>query len=225
MKKKILLCLVLALLLILILSGCGKITEEFTTELRSTTAQETTESTTIVTTAETEAETTTVQYTESVTKAEETTAETTTKDVSEVITESVTETVNLCTMEIDCSTILQNEKKLSKSAKDKVPSDGVILMKSSVEIGEGDTVLDILLRVSEEKGIEVAYTDMPMFNSCYIEGINGIFEKDCGASSGWMYSVNGEFPQVGTNACTVSPGDEILFVYTCNGGTDVGDRA
>ena len=220
MKRKLLIFCVLAL--IMILSSCGKNEEELTTVLNTTTTIVTTESTTIPTTEETTTETTTAQYTtETTTKAETTTLCTTTQAVAENVTESTTENLNVCTMEINCSTILQNEKKLSKSAKDKVPSDGVILTESSVEIKDGDTVLDVLLRITEEKGIEVNYTDMPMFNSCYIEGINGIFEKDCGSASGWMYSVNGEFPQVGANACVVSAGAEIAFVYTCNGGADV----
>ena len=220
MKRKLLVFCVLALLMLL--SSCGKNKAELTIELNTTTTAVTTESTTIPTTQVTTTETTTVQYTtETTTKAETTTICTTTQSVTENVTESTTENLSVCTMEINCSTILQNEKKLSKSAKDKVPSDGVILTKSSVEIKDGDTVLDVILRITEEKGIEVAYTDMPMFNSCYIEGINGIFEKDCGSASGWMYSVNGEFPQVGANACVVSAGDEIAFVYTCNGGADV----
>ena len=36
-----------------------------------------------------------------------------------------------------------------------------------------------------------------MYNSVYIEGINNLYEFDCGELSGWMYKVNGWFPNYG----------------------------
>lgn len=30
-----------------------------------------------------------------------------------------------------------------------------------------------------------------MYNSAYVQGINNLYEKDCGQWSGWMYEVNG----------------------------------
>ena len=222
MKRKLLLCCVL--ILILLFSGCNKNTEETTTELLTTTTTEFAESTTIPTTVVAATETTTVKYLTETTTEATTETEKTTSETTQTVTETVTEEINYCTLEIDCSTILKNEKKLSKSAKDRAPSDGIILESTRIQLEDGDTVLNVLLRAAEEKRIEVDYTDMPMFNSCYIEGINGLFEKDCGSASGWMYSVNGEFPQVGANAYTVSAGDEITFIYTCDGGMDIGDR-
>lgn len=35
-----------------------------------------------------------------------------------------------------------------------------------------------------------------MYNSAYIEGINNLYEFDCGELSGWMYKVNGLVPQL-----------------------------
>ena len=41
--------------------------------------------------------------------------------------------------------------------------------------------------------------------------------------SGWMYSVNGVFPNYGVNKYTVKNGDNIKLRYTCNGlGEDIG---
>lgn len=221
MKRNLLtVCL---LFVLIILSGCGKEADEITTTVATTEAIETTETTTepvVITTTKTTTEKVTEKK-ETATKPATEKSETTT---AVEITESTTEKLNVCTIEINCRTILENKDKLKKNAIEKVPSDGIILETVDIAVNEGDTVLDILLRASEKKGVEVSYTDMPMFNSCYIEGIGGIYEKDCGGASGWMYSVNGEFPQVGANAYTVSEGDRIAFLYTCDGGKDVGDR-
>lgn len=213
--------IVLSFTLLLSFSACKSEVQKETTEAFSTDLTETATAATEITTETTTTvvETTTQLITERTSVETETEAVTTTEEV--ITTE---ENKNVCFFSIDCRTILENEKKLKGKTKPFVPSDGIIISKYACEVYEGDTVLDVLLRACEAKGVEVAYTDMPMFNSCYIEGIGGIFEKDCGGSSGWMYSVNGEFPQVGANACNVSAGDEITFVYTCDGGIDIGDR-
>lgn len=213
--------IILCFALLLSFSACKGEAQKETTEAFST---DLTETTTAVTEITTETTTTAVETTTQPT-TESTSAETTTEVVT--TTEAVTtteENKNVCFFSIDCRTILENEKKLKEKTRPFVPSDGIIISKYTCKVYEGDTVLEVLLRACEAKGVDVAYTDMPMFNSCYIEGIGGIFEKDCGGSSGWMYSVNGEFPQVGANAYTVSAGDEITFVYTCDGGMDIGDR-
>lgn len=50
----------------------------------------------------------------------------------------------------------------------------------------------------------------------------GLDEFSCGALSGWMYRVNGEFPNYGCSRYRLSDGDKIEWVYTCNLGKDVG---
>ena len=57
----------------------------------------------------------------------------------------------------------------------------------------------------------------------YIQGINNLYEFDCGAQSGWMYKVNGWFPNYGCSKYTLEDGDDIVWCFTCNGlGADVG---
>ena len=63
-----------------------------------------------------------------------------------------------------------------------------------------------------------------MYSSVYVEGISNIYEFDCGDLSGWMYCVNGEFPNYGCSGYKVKPGDRIEWKYTCNLGEDVGSR-
>ena len=63
-----------------------------------------------------------------------------------------------------------------------------------------------------------------MYNSYYIEGLNHLYEFDCGPESGWMYKVNDWFPNYGCSAYSLKNGDKIVWCYTCNGlGADVGE--
>ena len=122
-----------------------------------------------------------------------------------------------------CDTILNNFEMLDPAKAGFVPSDGVILSAVTVEFEEGETVFDVLNRVCEAYEIQLEYSWTPLYDSYYIEGINNLYEFDCGAESGWMYKVNGWFPNYGSSSCTVQNGDAIVWCYTCIGlGLDVG---
>ena len=62
----------------------------------------------------------------------------------------------------------------------------------------------------------------PGFNSNYVEGINNLYEFDCGQNSGWMYCVNGWYPNYGCSRYVVQDGDVIEWNYTCDLGRDLG---
>ena len=105
-----------------------------------------------------------------------------------------------------------------------VPSDGVILYPVTVQFEAGETVFDVLTRVCDITGIQIEYSWTPLYGSYYIEGINNLYEFDCGNESGWMYKVNGWFPNYGCSSYYVDDGDVIVWCYTCVGlGADVGD--
>lgn len=128
-----------------------------------------------------------------------------------------------CTIEIRCDTILDNMKELSKGKEAYVPANGCILSTSTVEFNEGDTVFDVLERVCNYAGIQLEYAWTPLYNSYYIEGINHLYEFDCGNESGWMYKVNGWFPNYGCSSYYLEDGDVIVWTYSCKGlGADVG---
>ena len=65
-------------------------------------------------------------------------------------------------------------------------------------------------------------TGVTFSGKSYISSINSISEGDCGPQSGWMYSVNGDYPGVGCTKYTLSDGDSIRWRYTCNMGADIG---
>ena len=132
---------------------------------------------------------------------------------------------NTCTISISCATILDNMDNLKSSKAEFVPSDGWILAPTEVEFTEGESVHDVLQRVCKEAGIQMESSFTPAYNSAYVEGINNLYEFDCGELSGWMFSVNGWYPNYGCSKYTVNAGDEICWVYTCNLGKDVGDNS
>lgn len=71
--------------------------------------------------------------------------------------------------------------------------------------------------------MEHSYT--PLYGSEYVEGINQLYEYDCGELSGWMYNVDGWFPNYGCDKYILSDGETIQWVYTCDLGKDVGDNS
>ena len=126
-------------------------------------------------------------------------------------------------LEIRCDTILDNMENLTPGKEEFVPVDGVILPMVQVPFYEGETVFEVLNRVCQMASIQIEYSWTPMYNSYYIEGINHLYEFDCGVESGWMYKVNEWFPNYGCSSYEVSDGDVIVWCYTCNGlGADVG---
>ena len=127
-----------------------------------------------------------------------------------------------CTFSIECSTILNNLDMLDPDKLEMVPSGGVILAKTAVTFYEGESVFDVLQRLCKEKGIHMEASWTPIYNSAYIEGIHNLYEFDCGALSGWMYKVNGWYPNYGCSRYQLKDGDVVEWRYTCDLGNDVG---
>lgn len=138
--------------------------------------------------------------------------------------DSKSEKAMTCTFGISCETLLNNMDDLKEGKETMVPKDGVILAESEVTFYEGETVFDVLLRETKENKIHMEYAFTPGFNSNYIEGINNLYEFDCGPNSGWTYCVNGEYPNYGCSGYEVKEGDVIEWKYTCDGRKDLGSE-
>lgn len=137
-------------------------------------------------------------------------------------TEPETEPPLTVTLAIYCDTILNNWDDLNPAKAPYVPSSGVILY-TTVEITAGETVFDVLQRTCSAYGISLEYSWTPAYDSYYVEGINNLYQMDCGSESGWMYKVDGWFANCGCSAYTLSGGENIAWCYTCKGyGADLG---
>ena len=127
-----------------------------------------------------------------------------------------------CTLLVECSTILNNMGDLKEGKESLVPADGVIFGPSTVTFYEGESVYDVLLREMQNNRIHMESVFTAMYNSAYVEGINNLYEFDCGRWSGWMYCVNGWYPNYGCSRYQVQDGDVIEWHYTCDLGRDLG---
>lgn len=124
-----------------------------------------------------------------------------------------------CSLEVRCDTLLAHLADFDKA--DLVPADGVVLTERTVEFSAGESVFDVFRRVLREEKLHFEYTDTKIYDTVYIEGIANLYEQDCGARSGWMFSVNGVYPALGCSAYTLADDDVIVFRYTCDLGEDL----
>ncbi|MBQ9862402.1 MAG: DUF4430 domain-containing protein [Lachnospiraceae bacterium] len=127
-----------------------------------------------------------------------------------------------CTFSIECTTILNNLENLNSDKLDVVPANGIIFPAQTVTFYEGESVFDVLSRVCSENNIHIEYSWTPMYNSVYIEGMNNLYEFDCGQGSGWMYKVDGWYPNYGCSRYVLTNGETVEWRYTCDYGSDIG---
>lgn len=131
------------------------------------------------------------------------------------------------TIAIYVHSLVANMDKLHPSLQSEkyVPASGVILKPMTYELlSEKDTVWDVLKRATKEHQIQLEYegADENVYDSVYIEGMNHLYEFSAGPLSGWMYNVNGTFPNYGASQYTLEDGDVIEWHYTVDLGRDLG---
>ena len=114
-----------------------------------------------------------------------------------------------CTLSISCATILDNLELCDPEKVELVPEDGWILEPMTVTFYEGESVFNVLQRTCKQQKIHMEFTNTPVYNSAYIEGIGNLYEFDVGNLSGWMYKVNGWFPNYGCSRYQLKDGDVI----------------
>ena len=137
------------------------------------------------------------------TKPNTTTTATTTKPSTTTTTKPATETEKqsiTVTISINCEKALEYGKD--------VPESGYFLAPCKFTAKKGDTVFDVLEAAAKENGITLKYQ-----SKSYIQAINGLAEKDCGGSSGWIYKVNGVKPNKSAPKYELADGDSIEWYY------------
>jgi len=92
--------------------------------------------------------------------------------------------------------------------------NGVILDLKAVKVFANESLMDLMRRIFDDRIV--------IRNGNYVVSIDGQAELDKGKDSGWMYSVNGAFPNVGANSYVLKSGDIVKWLYTENLGVDVG---
>ena len=201
------------------------------TAFSGATAQSTAAESTITETSTTKITTTESAAAEST--AETTTAQETTRKTQKTELEKPT---TVCYLTIDCSNIKKDLFALKKGKKAFVPKNGYILNETAVPFEAGESAFDALKRACKENvctdnckycqkgGIQLEFSFTPAYKSYYVEGIHQLYEKDCGSLSGWMYCVNGKYPDVASSEYKLKNGDRITFAYTVSMGDDLTDQ-
>lgn len=123
----------------------------------------------------------------------------------------------------ECSTVLSHMDIIDPAVNppEVVPEDGVIIARCEVSLPEGATAFDALAAAARKQRVRVDYTGSAY--GTYVRGIGYVSEFGFGELSGWMYTVNGEFPDVSVSDRVLESGDMVEFRYTCDLGRDVGD--
>ena len=98
-----------------------------------------------------------------------------------------------------------------KDYSDIVPVDGIML-NTTITVKKGTSALDAIKEACIKSNIEIDE------KRGYIRGIGGLYEKDCGGASGWMYCVNGTFPNMSSDKYMLESSDRIELHYTVNLG-------
>lgn len=127
-----------------------------------------------------------------------------------------------CYVTISCAQILNNMDQLEDGKASLVPSNGILLSRQAVTFQAGETAFDVLKRVTKDHRIHMESRFTPAYNSAYICGIGNLYEFDCGPESGWMYCVNGWYPNYGVSNYELKDQDNLQFNYTCDLGRDLG---
>jgi hypothetical protein len=205
MKKAIVL-LIMVIIISVSVTGCLVSSDEEETKLPQTTFGSTKPSQTTTTSAAVSTQTTVSETTTTITEtsaADETTTIAPTTSEPQVKSKSVTISVN-------CAIAAQNELPGA-------PEDGWIITERTVLIDDGDTVFDILKKVCDEE--KVLLMTRKAGNAVFVSAIGGITAVN--AKSGWMFSVNDEFPMTSASAFKLDDQDVIKWQYTMDSGNDL----
>ncbi|WP_352406888.1 S-layer homology domain-containing protein [Acetoanaerobium noterae] len=117
----------------------------------------------------------------------------------------------------------QPKKKITLSIDKFTINKGYVLPPTEVEFTQGESAWDVLKREMDKRGIAYTYVWTQKYNSVYIEWIAGDGEFDHGSGSGWMYNVNGWYPNYGASVYSLKDGDVMQWRYTTNLGADLGE--
>lgn len=86
--------------------------------------------------------------------------------------------------------------------------DKAISLKGQAQLAEGSSAFDALKMICDANDLEI--TGDPS----YVETIGGLGEGSFGAvPCGWMFSVNGEYPNSSAEDCVLNDGDELIWEF------------
>ena len=87
-------------------------------------------------------------------------------------------------------------------------ADKGVLYEASSTAKKGTTVYEALI----DTGLDLSV--ITSSGSTYVDGIGDVVASEVGSNAGWMFTVNGESPNVGADAFEITEGDQIEWTFT-----------
>lgn len=111
-----------------------------------------------------------------------------------------------------------NNASLPQNIKDGLQNEGMLITNAMLTLSEGKTVAETfsLLRT-----YDIVIVSESGAAGTFVTSIQGLENGACGAASGWLFRVNGEFPSEGIDSIELHNGDKVEWLFSCDGGTDV----
>ena len=120
-------------------------------------------------------------------------------------------------LSINCSKIAENMEAVENEAiRDLIPEDGIVFEEAAIATGNAGSVMDATIEFC--KAMKISFDN----SQGYLTMLADISAGDCGGYSGWLVKINGEFPQVGADEIDLQDGDTIEWIYSLDGGADIG---
>ncbi|OZS78482.1 hypothetical protein CF394_06920 [Tetzosporium hominis] len=117
--------------------------------------------------------------------------------------------------------VVPSDKTVTLSVEKRTVGLGDSIAPTEVALHDGDTAFTLMKRVADQKEITVDYSGSGA--GVYVQAIDGLGEFDHGPQSGWMYSVNGTFPEISAGTYMLQDGDVLRWHYTKDLGQDLQD--
>ncbi len=140
------------------------------------------------------------------------------KTADEYYAQSLPEGDITVTVLAECSAALDNMESIDErvNTADVIPADGVVIAYCEVPLPEGATAFEALTLAARQQQVRVDGSGTVY--GVYVSAIGHIAEFGFGNMSGWLYSVNGEYPEVSCGEYRLHDGDAVEFHYTCGYG-------
>lgn len=168
----------------------------------------------VTTKKQTTKSTTTSKTSKAKTSASTKTAATTTSTTSSTTTKAATTTTTTPDGKITVYLTINcvNAVNANLTAAASYAPDGIMMSNKELSVKPGSTVLDVL----KESGYVISASNN--FLGTYVSAIQGISSGAASGSGGWIFSVNGNFPNTSASNLIVTNGDRISFHYTIKTG-------
>ena len=116
----------------------------------------------------------------------------------------------------ECADTLSHMDLIDESVNtaDVIPADGIVLEYCEVWLPDGATAFDALTLAARQQNVRV--NGSGTLYGVYVSAIGHIAEFGFGSMSGWLYSVNGEYPEMSCADYKLADGDAVEFHYTCD---------